>query len=89
MTELSFLIEILKYTGFPALIFIIFYIYHKSQAEILLQIIKNIENRDEKLNEYLQQQSEILQYLSGTLSRIEYKIDINYPCPMIKKEVNK
>jgi hypothetical protein len=88
MTEFTFFVELAKYIGFPALLFIIFYIYHRSQTEILLKTIKNMEEREKKLNEYLANQTEILQWISSCLSRMEYKIDIGIECPL-KKEALK
>ena len=86
MMEFQFFIELAKYIGFPVLIFVIFYIYHRSQTEILLKTIKNMEEREQKLNEYLANQTEILQWISSCLSRMEYKIDIGIECPIIKKK---
>lgn len=88
MSELPFFIELVKYVGFPAMIFIVFFIYHKSQTRILMQIIENMEAREKALNEYMQQQLETLQCLVGAISRIEYKIDTGMQCPL-KKEMIK
>jgi hypothetical protein len=88
MSEFPFFIELVKYVGFPALIFIVFFIYHKSQTKILMQVIKNMEERERALNEYMQQQIETLQCLVGAIARIEYKIDMGMQCP-IKKEMMK
>jgi hypothetical protein len=87
MTEFQFFIELAKYIGFPVLIFVIFYIYHHSQTEILLKTIKNMEEREQKLNEYLANQTEILQWVSSCLSRLEYKIDIGIDCPIRKESL--
>jgi hypothetical protein len=47
-----------------------------------------MEEREQKLNEYLANQTEILQWISSCLSRMEYKIDIGIECPL-KKEALK
>lgn len=88
MSELSFFIELVKYVGFPALIFIVFFVYHKSQTRILMQIIENMEGRERAQQEYLQQQLETLQWMVSSVSRIEYKIDTGMQCPL-KKEMIK
>jgi len=85
--EFQFFIELAKYIGFPALLFVVFYIYHRSQTEILLKTIKNMEEREQKLNEYLANQTEILQWISSCLSRMEYKIDIGMHCPIRKENL--
>lgn len=88
MNEFTFFIDLVKNLGFPALIFIIFFIYHKSQTNILIDIIKNMEMREKALTDYLHSQIETLQSLISTLSRIEYKIDQGMQCP-IRKEIVK
>jgi hypothetical protein len=87
MSEFQFFVELAKYIGFPVLIFVIFYIYHRSQTEILLKTIKNMEEREQKLNEYLANQTEILQWVSSCLSRLEYKVDIGIDCPIRKESL--
>lgn len=67
--------------GFPALIFLIWYIYHQSQVKAFEQIIKN---NFEILKDLL----ETNQYHAAILSRIESKIDNNLWCPILKKEVS-
>jgi len=85
MHEYAFFVELIKTIGSPALVFIMFYIYHKTQTEMLLCIIKNLENREKTFSEYLQQQIETMQCMASQLSRIEYKIDTYTNCPIIKQ----
>lgn len=86
--ELTLLIELIKHIGFPALIFIVFFLYHKSQTKILIQIIQNIEQREKDQTHYLKEQIETLQWMVSSIARLEYKIDAGMQCPM-KKELLK
>lgn len=79
MGEIDFLTEILKSVGFPAVIFIIWYLYHKSHVEFLKQILSAQAEREEKL-------TEALQALVAITSRMEFKIDRGYVCPVIKEQ---
>ena len=67
--------------GFPALIFLIWYIYHQAQVKSFEKII---QNNFEILKDLL----ETNQYHAALLSRIESKIDNNLWCPILKREVN-
>ena len=80
MSESAFFIELIKNIGFPAVIFAIWYIYHKSQAKTFEEIIKcNFEVLKDLL--------ETNQYHAALLSRIESKIDTNLWCPILKKSL--
>ena len=71
----------LESVGFPALIFLILYIYHQSQVKAFELIIKD---NFEILKDLL----ETNQYHAALLSRIESKMDNNLWCPILKKEVS-
>jgi hypothetical protein len=77
--QLSPLIE---NVGFPALIFLIWYIYHQSQVKAFELIIND---NFEILKDLL----ETNQFHAALLSRIESKIDNNLWCPILKKELIK
>ena len=77
--QLSPLIE---NVGFPALIFLIWYIYHQSQVKAFELIIND---NFEILKDLL----ETNQLHAALLSRIESKIDNNLWCPILKKELIK
>jgi hypothetical protein len=68
--------------GFPAVIFVIWYIYHQAQ-------VKTFENLMNQNFAILKDLLETNQYHAAILSRIENKIDTNYWCPILKKEVSK
>ncbi len=80
MTETVLFLELIKNIGFPAVIFIIWYIYHKAQVKIFEDIINN---NFIVLKDLL----ETNQYHAALLSRIESKIDTNLWCPILKKEL--
>ncbi len=71
----------LESVGFPALIFLIWYIYHQSQVKAFELIIKD---NFEILKDLL----ETNQYHAALLSRIESKMDNNLWCPILKKEIS-
>ena len=77
--QLSPLIE---NVGFPALIFLIWYIYHQSQVKAFELIIND---NFEILKDLL----ETNHFHAALLSRIESKIDNNLWCPILKKELIK
>lgn len=80
MTETVLFLELIKNIGFPAVIFIIWYIYHKAQVKIFEDIVNN---NFIVLKDLL----ETNQYHAALLSRIESKIDTNLWCPVLKKEL--
>ncbi|OGI31335.1 MAG: hypothetical protein A2287_02775 [Candidatus Melainabacteria bacterium RIFOXYA12_FULL_32_12] len=80
MSETVLFIELVKNIGFPAVIFAIWYIYHKSQAKIFEEVLKNNFSVLKDLLETNQQHTSLL-------TRIENKIDANLWCPFIKKEI--
>ena len=80
MTEIAVFIELVKNIGFPAVVFAIWYIYHKSQVKTFEEIIRNNFAVLKDLLETNRQHTSLL-------TRIENKIDINLWCPFIKKEI--
>lgn len=78
--DLDILIELTKNIGFPAVIFAIWYIYHKSQVKAFEQMM---DNNFRILKDLL----ETTQYNVALLSRIESKIDTNLWCPILKKDL--
>jgi len=85
MTEIAFLIEVLKAIGFPALIFVVWYLYHKSQVEIFRQLLKEQADREERNFSVLKELAETIQATTAILSRMEYKMDSNQWCPISKE----
>lgn len=82
MQETALILDLTKNIGFPAVIFAIWYIYHKSQVKTFENII---QNNFQVLKDLL----ETNQYHAALLSRIESKIDTNLWCPILKREVSK
>lgn len=80
MNEAVIFIELVKNIGFPAVVFAIWYIYHKSQVKTFQEIIRN---NFAVLKDLL----ETNQKHTSVLTRIENKIDVNLWCPFIKKEI--
>ncbi|HSA05676.1 MAG TPA: hypothetical protein P5556_00695 [Candidatus Gastranaerophilales bacterium] len=79
MSETAVFIELVKNIGFPAVVFAIWYIYHKSQVKTFEEIIRNNFAVLKDLLETNRQHT-------GILSRMENKIDANLWCPFIRKE---
>lgn len=79
--ELTQFIPVVESIGFPALIFVIWYVYHKSQ-------VKTFENLMNNNFVILKDLLETNQYHAAILSRIESKMDNNLWCPLLKKELN-
>ena len=80
MSEAAVFIELVKNIGFPAVVFAIWYIYHKSQVKTFEEIIRNNFAVLKELLETNRQHTAIL-------SRLENKIDANLWCPYIRKTI--
>jgi len=80
MNEVTLIIELTKNIGFPAVVFAIWYIYHKSQVKTFENIIQNNFQVLKDLLETNKNQANLL-------SRIESKIDTNLWCPLIRKAI--
>jgi hypothetical protein len=85
LSDFGFLLELIKAVGFPAVIFIIWYIYHKSQVEFYKQILNEQAERENRNFEVLRELTETIQATTAILSRMEYKIDSNTYCPITKE----
>ena len=73
---------IVEKIGFPGVIFIVWFVYHKAQVKMFEAIIKN---NFAILKDLLESN----QYHAALLSRIESKIDSNMWCPLLNREVGK
>lgn len=80
--EINVLIKLFESIGFPAVIFVIWYIYHKAQVKTFENIISNNF-------QILKDMVETNQYSATVLSRIESKIDGNLWCPVLKREITR
>jgi len=80
--DLMIVSKLFQSIGFPAVIFVIWYIYHQAQ-------VKTFENLMNQNFIILKDLLETNQYHAAILSRIENKIDTNFWCPILKKEVSK
>jgi len=85
----SFWIDLIKQLGISGLIFLIWYLYHRSQAQQWQQIFTAQQEREERNFELLKDMLETVQYHTGMLARVETKIDTNQFCPITKKESNR
>jgi hypothetical protein len=79
--ETSIMLKLFESIGFPAVIFVIWYIYHNAQVKTFEKIIANNF-------EILKDLVETNQYSATVLSRIESKIDSNAWCPVLKREIS-
>ena len=74
-------VKLFESIGFPAVIFVIWYVYHNAQVKTFEKIISNNF-------EILKEMLETNHYSATVLSRIESKIDGNLWCPILKKEIS-
>ena len=74
------LMVIIESIGFPALIFVIWYVYHKAQVKTFEVLLNNNFT-------ILKDLLETNQYHAALLSRIESKIDNNMWCPILRKRM--
>lgn len=81
MIDNSFYLELIKNTGFPALIFIIWMVYHKAQSRSFESMIKNQSEREKRNFELLKEMLEANQTQSSALIRLENRIEAYKYCP--------
>lgn len=93
MPEASFLLEVVKVIGFPAVIFAIWYIDHKSQERkhedtkaLFLSLINNMEKNAQQSFDLLKEMLETNTYHGGMLIKIEEHLRTSQYCPLMRKE---
>lgn len=74
------IVEFLKIAGSGGLVFVVFYLYHKSSTE---QMNKVIAQTFELLKTMIEQNNLAL----GYLQKIDTEVTNNLWCPMLKKEI--
>lgn len=79
--DINQFLPLVQNIGFPAVIFLVWYIYHKAQSKLF----ENMMNQNFSI---LKDLLETNQYHAALLSRVESKIDNNLWCPILKKEVS-
>jgi len=79
--EVNQFLPLIQNIGFPAVIFLVWYIYHKAQSKLF----EDMMNQNFSI---LKDLLETNQYHAALLSRVESKIDNNLWCPILKKEVS-
>jgi len=99
--EVTSYIELIKAIGFPALIFLIWYLYHRSenlkweksfqaqremQREMIQGILRqNSEERESQLQRW-KEFSETLYLQTSQLARLETKMSSNEFCPVVRRQ---
>ncbi len=93
MSEAAFLLDAIKAVGFPAVIFAIWYLYHKSQVrqqkETFESNQKETRNLVDKLFALTESCLETIQYNANMMARLVEKVDGNQFCPVIKNQEGK
>lgn len=99
--EVGSYLELVKAIGFPALIFVIWYLYHRgenlkwdqnfqSQRDMQRDMIQGMlkQNSEEREKQFLlwKDLSEILHMQTSQLSRLETKISSNEFCPITRRQ---
>ena len=93
----SFFMELVKNVGFPAVIFLIWYLYHESQvrlwtttsennAKIFERILSERNLRDERDFDLMKGIVETMQFQGAIVARMEGKIDNNQFCPIVREK---
>jgi len=99
VTETALFMELVKNLGFPALIFGIWYLYHRSQvkaweSQLTAQSkawdeqMKAMNEREVRVFSLLTGQLEALQCVVAQNARMESKIDSNQWCPLVKENMH-
>lgn len=98
MTETAVFLKLIESIGFPALIFAVWYLYHRSQvkawdsreasqAEAFKAQLQAAQQREKNTFDLLTGQLEALQCIVAQNSRMESKIDSNQWCPLVKEKM--
>jgi len=96
VAESATFLKLIESIGFPALIFAVWYLYHRSQVKAwesreAIQSaawdgqMQAMAAREERVFNLLGGQLEALQCLIGQMARVENKIDTNQHCPIVRK----
>jgi hypothetical protein len=89
MPEAAFFVDLIKAIGFPAVIFVIWHLYHKSQVRAWKEVndIHTEETREmfNKLFTLTDNCLETIQYNATVMARLIEKIEGNQFCPLIKE----
>lgn len=99
MTESALFMKLVEGIGYPALIFAVWYLYHRSQvksgekqaaaqAKVWEDQIKAMNTREERMFSLLASQLEALQCIVAQNARMESKIDSNQWCPLVKEKMH-
>jgi hypothetical protein len=98
VAESATFLKLIESIGFPALIFAVWYLYHRSQVKAWEsreasqstawgEQMRAMAAREERVFGLLTGQLEALQCLVAQAARMESKIDGNQWCPLVKKEM--
>ena len=83
MPEASFVINLIKYLGFPAVLFLMWYMDHQSKEKHLNTLIDLLKDQVDSARDLI----EVTRYHGAVLVRLEQKIDTNQQCPIVRGEV--
>ena len=86
MTEAQLFLKLAETVGFPAVIFVVWYLYHKSQVKAWENQMEAQAKREERVFGLLGGQLEALQCITSQNARIETKIDSSQYCPLVRRE---
>lgn len=89
MEVMNFYMELIENLGFPALIFIIWMVYHKAQVKSFEQLIENQSEREKRNFNLLKEMLETNQCQSAAIARLEQKIEKNRFCPFAETKFAK
>lgn len=84
MTDIQMLIEITKIIGFPALIFGIWFFYHKSSTMQLNKIIDMQAERERANFNLLKDMIDKMDLQSGLLQKLVERVNSNQFCPYVR-----
>jgi len=85
MLESSFFLDLIKYLGFPALIFLVWYLSQRNSHQQLMALIERFSVESERQYETLKEILETQQHQLTALVRMESKIDSAQYCPVVRE----
>lgn len=83
MFEASFIIDMIKYLGFPAVLFFMWLMDHKAKEKHVDTLIGLLREQVDSAKELV----ENMNYQGAVLTRLEGEITTNQFCPIVRGEI--
>lgn len=87
MAENTFFINLVQIVGVSGLMFVVWYLYHKSSIKTFKDMLDTMAEQAKQNHEVLKEMIQTNLSTIAVLARIEQKIDSNIWCPYVKERM--